>query len=56
MTGTVVLGTLTWHPRLSPVLCGLVVALLAAWIYALYNRMLTRLSKQRAKLLILPKM
>jgi len=48
-------GFITWHHHLSPVLCGVLIALLGVWIYMLYGRMATRMSSKKAFLLLSPK-
>ena len=46
---------LTWHPSLSPVAGTVLIFALAAWLWLLYRRMATRLSKRKAALLLIPR-
>ncbi|MDP6355188.1 MAG: VWA domain-containing protein [Planctomycetota bacterium] len=55
MAGITAVGTLQWHPRLGPLLCGLLILGLCAFVVFLYRRLLSRFPRRRALWLAWPK-
>ncbi len=49
------LAMIQWHPRFSGVWCGVIIFAAAAWLYFLRWRMQRRVSPNRARWLLLPK-
>jgi hypothetical protein len=49
------LAMIQWHPRFSGVWCGVIIFAAAAWLYFLHRRMLRRVTPNRARWLMLPK-
>ena len=49
------LAVIQWHPHFSGVWCGVIIFAAAAWLYFLHQRMLRRVSQNRARWLLLPK-
>ena len=48
-------GLLQWRPRLSPLECGLLILLAAAWFWFVHRRLRRRLTPAQARLLLAPK-
>ena len=46
---------LQWRPHLNPLLCGLLMIGAGAWLYYVYQRLLSRLPVHKARLLLTPK-
>ena len=45
-----------WRPHLGPLGCAVVMAVAAAWVWFIYQRLLGRMEKRAALLLLAPKM
>ena len=54
-SGLFILGVLTWRPHLPAVVSGLLTAVLAGWIFLIYSRMRSRMTRRQALLLVAPK-
>src|SRR2546426_10070696 len=50
------LATFQWRPQLDPLWCGLLILAIGAWLYWLYRRLATRHPRNKALLLMLPKL
>jgi uncharacterized membrane protein len=49
------LALMQWRPHLGPLGCAVVMALAAGWVWFVYQRLLTRLDKRQALVLLVPK-
>ena len=50
-----VIGMIIWRPHLAVLMSGLLVGLMFAWGFLIYRNLLTRMSRERAVLLIIPR-
>jgi uncharacterized membrane protein len=56
MLNTPLLAVLQWHPRFGGIWCGVLILLLAVWVYFLYRRLRRRVPVARARWLMIPKL